>query len=111
MLPLASLLEQQDALWQQLQEQIADWLQQPPDPESPAPPCLRELNTASAILKRVQDARRAIRLDLNKLETPESDARSEATNADRIHDAIRLLEQDEAAEGSEGDGDADSELL
>ena len=72
MLPLASLLEQQDALWQQLQEQIAD---------------------------------------LNKLETPESDARSEATNADRIHDAIRLLEQDEAAEGSEGDGDADSELL
>jgi hypothetical protein len=107
MLPLAPLLEQQDDLWQQLQEQIFDWLQQPPDPEAPAP-CLRELNTASAVLKRIQDARRAIRLDLNKLENSASDARSEATNAERIHDAIRLLEQDEVAEG---DGDTDSELL
>ena len=110
MLPLATLLEQQDTLWQELQGQISDWLQQPPDPDATAP-CLRELNTASAVLKRIQDARRAIRLDLAKLENTASDARSEATNADRIHDAIRLLEQDEAAEGSEGDGDADSELL
>lgn len=107
MIPLAALLEQQDALWHQLQEQISDWLHQPPDPEASAPG-LRELNTASAVLKRIQDARRAIRLDLNKLENSASDVRSEATNAERIHDAIRLLEQDEAAEG---DGDADSELL
>ncbi len=76
------------------------------EPRGPEP---RELNTMVTILKRIQDARRAIHLDLMKLGEVSNDG--ETIAADDDGEVSRILELLEAGQAEEDSDRVDEEAL
>jgi hypothetical protein len=67
MRPYREILEELDQLWTLAQDQAEGYFTHP-FPET-VPPDLKNLNTAVTLLKRIQDARRVLNLEILKLET------------------------------------------
>ena len=111
MRPYREILEDLDHLWVLAQAQAERYFTLP-SPESP-PPDLKDLNTAATLLKRIQDARRALNLDALKLETLSShvpQASPQRPDADDIDRVSRILERLLAEEHEEsGDGESSGE--
>ncbi len=94
MRPYREILEDLDRLWTLAQVQAECYFTSP-SPESPLSD-LKDLNTAVTLLKRIQDARRALNLDTLKLESsPTHDREStlQRPDADDIDRVSRILER------------------
>lgn len=112
MRPYREILEDLDRLWTLAQTQAERYFTSP-SPESP-PSDLKDLNTAATLLKRIQDARRALNLDALKLEALSSHAVQaapqgpDADDSDRVSRILeRFLseEREESGTGESPEGD------
>jgi hypothetical protein len=107
MRPYREILEDLDHLWALAQTQAERYFTSP-SPES-SPSDLKEFNTAVTLLKRIQDARRALNLDALKLETLSSHVaqaspqRPDADDSDRVSRILERLLSEEHEESGTGD--------
>jgi hypothetical protein len=107
MRPYREILEDLDRLWTLAQTQAERYFT-PPSLESP-PSDLKDFNTAVTLLKRIQDARRALNLDTLKLEsspihdTDSTRQRPDADDTDRVSRILERLQAEEREEPGNGD--------
>ena len=122
------VLERYDSLWEEAETLVDAYLAQhrpagrqaacaeggvaAPHTEKTQAPDLKELNAAVTVLKRIQDARRAIHLDAIKLEVSSRDAKRNQgkENADpmdnqEISRILKLLEESNGSEETADEGD------
>ena len=100
MKPFREVLERNDARWERLEALVDAYLAKHyPDAEPGRPatadaPDLKELSATITMLKRVQDARRAVQLDARKLEvSPPDDEDANADDDARVSRILQRLEE------------------
>jgi len=116
MKPFREVLERYDNLWEYAENAIEAYLsrrrgadaqpsgEHPPNAGAPTAttelPDLKELNVAITILKRIQDARRAIHLDALKWEaTPANGGKTDSVDNEEVSRILQLLQNGENPPG------------
>ncbi|HUT22883.1 MAG TPA: hypothetical protein VM492_00930 [Sumerlaeia bacterium] len=122
------VLERYDSLWEEAETLVDIYFTQyrragrqgvcaeggaaAPQTKKMETPDLKELNTAVAVLKRIQDARRAIHLDAIKLEVSSRDAKRnqgkekpDPMDNREISRILRLLEESNGSEETADEGE------
>lgn len=111
MKPFREVLERYDGLWQQGENFIQAYFNSHDagEEEDLVLPDLKELNTAITILKRIQDARRAIHLDYLKLQVEDENHHDPSLEMDHaeISRILRSLEQNGVA-GTHAEADEEA---